>query len=50
MVDEERVGVLGHRVRGEDEPSLEAVFAGFNSEVGPAVEGLRRELLEELEV
>lgn len=40
VIDEEHVRVLGHGVRGEDEPPLTAVFAGFDSEVGPAVEGL----------
>lgn len=49
VVDEEDVGVLGHEVGGKDETPLTTV-AGFDSEMGTAVEGIRREFPEKLVV
>lgn len=50
MVDEEDVGVCGHRVGGQNEAPLAAVFRRLDLEMGPAVEALRQKLLEELAV
>lgn len=50
MINEEDVGVLGHRIRGEDESSFTSFLAGFDLEVFAAVEGVGGEFLKEAAV
>lgn len=50
MIDKEDVGVFGHGVGGQNKTPLTAVLGGLDLEVGPAIEALRKKLLEQLAV
>lgn len=50
MVDKEGIGFLKHGLRGEHEPPLTTFLGRLDLKVAAAIEGLRRQFLEQLAV